>query len=276
MNDQANVEAKLARARDILQEAKRVLVAYSGGVDSTVLLKLAVDTLGKDNVLAVTAVGPVHPAWERHRAEEIARMIGIRHVLTDDPSCRQTEFLKNTPQRCYHCKKALIQQLLNLAEEHNLDRIVAGENADDQFDYRPGHKAMVELGVRCPLKEAHLSKSDVRVLARRWGLPNHAAPASPCLVTRIPYGQPITTDLLQTIDQAESFLRDRGFDVVRVRIHGPIARIEVGTDEIQRLLDPETRTAVLDRFKELGFTYTALDLEGYQSGGLNKLIDPSV
>jgi len=274
-NDKNNLEAKIRQAKIILSELKRVLVAFSGGVDSTVLLKLAVDTLGPSNVIAATATGPVHPSWERKRAEELARLIGVTHLLAEDPSSRQAEFLKNTPQRCYHCKKALLGQLDDLAREHGIRAIVAGENADDQFDYRPGHKAIQEMGVRCPLKEAKISKAQVRAMAKMWGLPNYDAPASPCLATRIPYGQPITTELLRQVEQAEDFLHELGFSVVRVRIHGPVARIEVGSEEISKMLDPNVRRQIVDRFRKLGFTYPALDLEGYQSGGLNKLIDPS-
>jgi pyridinium-3,5-biscarboxylic acid mononucleotide sulfurtransferase len=273
MNESSIFEHKVHRAAEILQELKRVLVAFSGGVDSSVLLKLAVDTLGGNNVLAVTAVGPLHPTWERQRAEEIAQLIGARHVFAEDPACRQSEFMKNTPQRCYFCKKALLEELANLAEEYRVKTIVAGENADDQFDYRPGCKAMMELGVRCPLKESHISKAEVRFLARRWNLPNYAAPASPCLVTRIPYGQPITTDLLRQIEQAEGYLHELGFEVARVRVHGPIARIEIHEDEISRFFEINTRSRVLAKFKDLGFTYTSVDLEGYQSGSLNKLVD---
>ncbi len=274
--ERSALETKVSRARSILSELNRVLVAFSGGVDSSVLLKVAVDSLGVKNVLAVTAVCPLHPGWDRTRAEEIARLVGATHFFVEDPSCRQAEFLKNTPQRCYHCKKALLEQLQDLACARDIKAIVAGENADDQFDYRPGHKAMLEMGVRSPLKEAHISKAEVRMLAKQWNLPNYDAPASPCLVTRIPYGQPVTTELLRQIEQAEDYLRELGFGVVRVRIHGPVARIEVQPEEIVRLSEASVRQKVLSRFKELGFTYTSLDLEGYQSGGLNKLIEPSI
>ncbi len=276
MNEKDIFEHKVLRAREILRELKKVLVAFSGGVDSSVLLKLAVDTLGKENVLAVTALGPLHPAWDRKNGEEIARLIGAKHVLTEDPACRQPEFMKNTPHRCYFCKKALLAVLANLAEEYQLEAVVAGENADDQFDYHPGCMAMTELGIRCPLKEAHINQAEVRILAREWNLPNQSTPASPCLVTRIPYGQPITTDLLRQIEQAEGYLHELGFDLVRVRIHGPIARIELPEDEISKFLESNTREKVLKKFKSLGFTYTSLDLEGYQHGSLNKLIDTAV
>jgi uncharacterized protein len=273
MSERSIFEHKVLRAAEILQELKKVLVAFSGGVDSSVLLKLAVDTLGGNNVVAVTAVGPLHPTSERKRAEEIAGLIGARHVFAEDPACRQSEFLKNTPQRCYFCKKALLEELVNLAEEYRVKTIVAGENADDQFDYYPGYKAMMELGVRCPLKEAHISKTEVRSLAQRWNLPNYAAPASPCLVTRVPYGQPITTDLLRQIEQAEGYLHELGFEVARVRVHGPNARIEIHEDEISRFFEATTRSQVLAKFKDLGFMYTSVDLEGYPSGSRNKLVD---
>ena len=152
------IEEKRLRAVEILSGFRRVLVAFSGGVDSSVLLKLTVDSLGTDNVLAVTAIGPIHPSWEKDRSADIAKQIGARHLFCEDLSCRSAEFMSNTPQRCYHCKKILMEHLGTLAKDYHLDAIVAGENADDQLDYRPGHKALLELGVRCPLKEAHITK----------------------------------------------------------------------------------------------------------------------
>lgn len=268
------LQKKVARAADKLRSLQSVLVAFSGGVDSSVLLKLAMQTLGRDNTLAVTAQGPLHPAWEKKQSQEIAQLIGSRHIFTSDHSCRVAEFVKNTAQRCYFCKKALLQDLQNLAEEHQLRAVVAGENADDQFDYRPGARAMSELGIRCPLKEAHITKAEVRLLARQWKLPNYDAPSSPCLATRIAYGQPITSELLAQIEQAEGLLLELGFKIVRVRVHGVVARIEVSPQEIQRFFDPALREQVLTRFRQLGFTYTSLDLAGYESGGLNKLIAP--
>jgi uncharacterized protein len=252
-----------------------VLVAFSGGVDSSVLLKLAVETLGRDNVVAATAVGPLHPAWERKQSEEIARLIGAKHIFANDPACQQESFIKNTAQRCYFCKKALLEQLQNLAEEHHIHEIVAGENADDEFDYRPGSRAMAELGIRCPLKEARITKAEVRLLAKKWSLPNYDAPSSPCLATRITYGQPITSALLSQIEEAENFLRELGFKIIRVRVHGAIARIEVSPDDISRFFEKDLRSRVLARFQELGFLYTSVDLAGYESGGLNKLIKPA-
>jgi uncharacterized protein len=163
--------------------------------------------------------------------------------------------------------------LKEVAAEHRLNAIIAGENADDQLDYRPGSKAMLETGVRCPLKEAYITKKEIRELARGWGLPNYDAPPSPCLATRVAYGQSITSELLEQIDQAETFLHNLGFNVVRVRVHGPLARIEVGKNEISRFMDETLRNQVLEEFKGLGFHFTSLDLAGYEMGGLNKLID---
>jgi uncharacterized protein len=268
------LQGKVVRASDELKELRRVLVAFSGGVDSSVLLRLAVHTLGRENVLAVTAEGPLHPEWEKKQSQNIAQLIGAVHIFTQDHSCRVAEFVKNTAQRCYYCKKAMLEDLQNLAEEHQMRAIVAGENADDQFDYRPGARAMTELGIHCPLKNAHITKAEVRVLAKEWQLPNYDTPSSPCLATRVAYGQPITSELLSQIEQAESLLRELGFKIVRVRIHGAVARIEVCPSEINRFFEPSIREQVLIRFRELGFTYTSIDLAGYESGGLNKLIAP--
>jgi uncharacterized protein len=275
MERNEEIAKKVTHASEILAELRTVLVAFSGGVDSSVLLKLAVDTLGRENVVAATAVGSLHPAWEKQQSEEIARIIGVRQIFAGDPACRQETFVKNTAQRCYYCKKALLEQLQDLAEKHKLKAVVAGENADDEFDYRPGSRAMAELGIRCPLKEARITKAEIRLLAKRWSLPNFDAPSSPCLATRITYGQPITSELLSHIEQAELLLRELGFKIIRVRVHGPIARIEVSPEEIDRFFEATLRSRVLTRFRELGFTYTSVDLGGYESGALNKLIDPS-
>jgi len=275
MSDSSPLERKVAHASEILAELRRVLVAFSGGVDSSVLLKLAVDTLGREYALAVTAIGPLHPAWEKKQAQEIAELIGARHVFVEDPSCRQAEFLKNTAQRCYFCKKALLEQLLNLSNQQRLRAIVAGENSDDQFDYRPGFRAMQELGVRSPLKEAFISKAEVRLLAKQWNLPNFDLPSSPCLATRVAYGQPINTELLHQIEEAEDFLRIEGFKIVRVRVHGPLARIEVSPEDICRFFESGIRDRILARFKQIGFTYVSVDLAGYETGNLNKLVDTS-
>ncbi len=271
----STIEDKIAHASKFLKKLQRVLVAFSGGVDSSVLLKLAVDTLGNENVLAATAVGPLHPVWERKQSEDIVKIIGARQIFANDPACQQESFIKNTAQRCYFCKKAMMEQLLNLAEEHHIREIIAGENADDEFDYRPGSRAMAELGIHCPLKEARITKAEVRLLAKKWGLPNYDAPSSPCLATRITYGQPITSALLSQIEDAENYLRELGFKIIRVRVHGSLARIEVGPEEISRFFETELRRKVLTRFQELGFLYTSIDLAGYESGGLNKLIQPA-
>ncbi len=264
------VEKKTIRARGILSGLGGVLVAFSGGVDSSVLLKLAIESLGKEKVLAVTAFGDLHPAQDKDRSSDIARLLGVRHIFCEDLSCRNQEFMRNTPQRCYHCKKILMNNLKVIAKENNLETIVAGENADDQLDYRPGHQALVELGIRCPLKEAHLTKKEVRLIAKGMGLPNYADPASPCLATRFPYGQHITTGLLKQIDQAESYLRELGFPVVRVRVHGQIARIEVREEDIYPMSEPAMRKRISEKFKDIGFTYTCVDLTGYEMGSLNK------
>jgi uncharacterized protein len=275
MEIHSTIEDKIAHASQFLKKLQRVLVAFSGGVDSSVLLKLAVDTLGKENVLAATAVGPLHPVWERKQSEDIVKIIGARQIFANDPACQQESFIKNTAQRCYFCKKAMMEQLLNLAEEHHIREIIAGENADDEFDYRPGSRAMAELGIHCPLKEARITKAEVRLLAKKWGLPNYDAPSSPCLATRITYGQPITSALLSQVEDAENYLRELGFKIIRVRVHGSLARIEVGPEEISRFFKTELRRKVLTRFQELGFLYTSIDLAGYESGGLNKLIQPT-
>lgn len=266
------LEAKVQRASQHLRELGRVAVAFSGGVDSSVLLKLAADVLGPDNVLAVTATGPIFPADQAVQAEHILRSIPVKHVTLAAHVHKNSEFIKNTAQRCYHCKIALMSSLQVMAQRLGFGVVIAGENADDGLDYRPGHRALVELKIHCPLKEARLTKAEVRQLARRWGLPNWSQPPTPCLATRIPYGQHISTELLGHIDEAETFIRSLGFDLVRIRIHGPVARVEVQEDRIADCFAPDTREKIVAKLKEVGFTYVTVDLEGYQSGSLNKLL----
>jgi len=267
----AELNRKVAEAREILRGYGRVAVAFSGGVDSSVLLRLALDALGRENVLAVTAAGPIYPRFELGRARTIAETLGARHRVVESVVHRRDEFIRNTPQRCYHCKKCVMGEVLALARAEGAS-VVAGENVDDGLDYRPGHRALQELGVHTPLREAGLTKADIRSLAREWGLPNWNDPATPCLATRIPYGQPIEPPLLRQIDEGEEFLRGLGFRVARLRVHGPVARIEVGSDEVARCLEPEVRRRIVETMRGLGFEYVTVDLEGYRLGSLNRVL----
>ncbi len=266
-----HLDARYAQLKQILSRAQKILVAFSGGVDSTFLLKTIVDQAPSLQVLAVTAVSATTSQQEHADALAFARRLGVEHQVIQSQELELPEFFSNPPEKCYICKKHRFGHLVNLAREHNCDWVVDGENVDDQQDFRPGHKAAQELGVRSPLREAGLTKADIRMLSRREGLPSWNKPSMACLASRIPYHQPISAEKLQQVDQAETFLRDLGFlPQLRVRHYGDTARLEPDAKDIPTLLDPHRRNHVVQHLKSLGFTYVTLDLEGYRMGSLNQ------
>ena len=258
--------------RRLLAGLGPVAVAFSGGVDSMLLLRAGVDTLGAENVLAVNAAAVNFPAWERCEADAYCAALGVRLLTVAFRPLEVPGFRENPPERCYLCKRALFEELLRAAGEQGFPTVVEGTNLDDEQDYRPGLAAIAELGVLSPLRRAGLTKRDVRILSRELGLPAWDKPSNACLATRISYGETITEETMERIDRAEAFLRSLDFRQVRVRAHGTLARIEVPPHEIERFLDEGMRMRVTEGCKQFGFTYVSLDLAGYRTGSMNAVI----
>ncbi|HMK35336.1 MAG TPA: ATP-dependent sacrificial sulfur transferase LarE [Desulfomonilaceae bacterium] len=271
--DSGDLDVKYAVLRNILKNLDRVVVAYSGGVDSTFLVWVAKDVLG-DRVLAATAFSATAAIHERENALQLARKLGAKHIVIHSGEMDLPEFTKNPPDRCYICKKHRFGMLTNLASEQGYSFVLDGENADDAGDYRPGSLASRELGVRSPLKEAELSKEDIRRLSKRFNLPTWNKPSYACLASRIPYHRTITPENLAQVDAAEDFIRSMVPEIqIRVRHHGDIALIEVQPDFIADLVHSYRRKRIVKRFTELGFSFVAVDLEGYTMGSLNRALD---
>ena len=254
--------------RDLIASFRSVVVAYSGGVDSAYLAYIASLTLG-DRALAVTADSASYPESHRQLAIRIANEFGLRHVIIRTRELERPEYRANPSNRCYYCKHELYTHLARMAASRGAV-VVDGNNADDRGDYRPGRQAAREFGVRSPLEEVNLCKSEIRELSRRAGLPSWDAPASACLSSRIPYGSEVTDQKLRTIETAENALRALGFRVFRVRHHDEVARVELGEEEMARALDLETRSAIVRALKAAGYRYVSLDLQGYRTGSLNE------
>lgn len=264
------LDAKYAKLKDILSSMNSVLVAYSGGVDSALLAKVAFETLGAKS-LAVTASSETYPERELKEAIATAKAIGISHSVFHSNELLDPNFKKNPKDRCYYCKSELFAKLTEIQEKNGLNFIVDGANIDDLKDFRPGHRAKEEFSVRSPLQEAGMTKEDIRLLSKELGLPTWNKPSLACLSSRLPYGEEITLEKLRVIDLAENALQKLGFNELRVRYHKEIARIELPRQDFTKLSD-EMIDQIVNQLKDLGFTYVTLDLQGLRSGSMNEVL----
>ncbi len=265
------LRAKAAALEARLRESGRVLVAFSGGVDSSYLALAAHRALGA-GALAVTAVSPSYPESHRRVAEDVVQRFGIAHRFVDTHEMERAGYRANGPDRCYHCKTELFEVLGQLREQLGFAAVAYGVNTDDTGDFRPGHRAADEHGVLSPFLDVALSKAEIRALSREADLPTADLPASACLASRLPYGMEVTRERLAQVEEAEERLRALGYRQLRVRHHGAVARVEIAPDELARALDPEAARAIVAALKPLGFRYVALDLEGYRTGALNEVL----
>lgn len=269
LNRDKSPEKKLEDLKVYLGKFGHVMIAFSGGVDSVFLLHVAQEILG-ERAVAVTADSFLFPQRELDEAREFCISRGIRHIIFESEELASQDFCSNPVNRCYICKRKLFERILLIGRKEGIVNIAEGSNMDDMGDYRPGLQAVEELGIKSPLRHVGLFKSEIRMLSQKSDLPTWEKPSFACLATRIAYGDLITKEKLSMVGQGEQCLLDLGFHQIRVRIHGQMARIEVGQEEFERLLCHDIREQIISRFRELGFTYISMDLEGYRTGSMNE------
>ena len=270
--DRHVAESKKERLVQQLRDIDSLVIAFSGGVDSSLLLAVAHETLA-EGAVAATATSEIYPVKEKDEAVRFSRDRGIEHIVFHSHEASLPAFVSNGPERCYHCKKSLFQELVEIAASRGIEHVAHGANVDDLDDYRPGLRAAAEMGIMAPLSDAGLKKQDIRFLSREIGLDTWDKPAMACLATRIPYGNPITSEKLRMIEEAETFLLERGFGQCRVRHHGSVARIEVVSEELKMMRRDDLTKAIVNRFRDIGFCHISVDLEGYVSGSMNRALN---